>query len=641
MKRGKDDDKCMGPMFPRLHVNDTEKGGPRAPPRNKMALYEQLSIPSQRFNGGVSASSTPGTANERGTFSPRQQSSSIHPTRKPESRHSDINNQRVQQEPKRRQEDDDFRVPIFDQQSGTSQNRSGNHQNRENHKITPFGAHFAGRLSNVQNAKQNDNKVQKENSQDLARTASNQSARQNIKLPLKETNESSSFSHRNASNNGNLRDYRADSQADNTLWGDSVLNEASKATGYRNNSVPLREAQEEPLRSPNDATNADAVSETSMVDSVCAVDISPDDVVGIIGQKHFWKARRAIVNQQRVFAVQVFELHRLIKVQRLIAGSPHLLVDDNGFIAKPPKVTPIKKLPIEYVLKPTVNTPKYKPDIEKPNDDLEFSAENAVGKASLSSVQNGSQTTNCIPFGGNPLPPPSDQNMGSWNYNPPPGHQWLIPVMTPSEGLVYKPYPGPGFMSQVYGGCGPPVSMPPIIGHNFPNYGVPPPSDHHYEGPTGAHPFAPPPPPPSSHGYFPAYGMQMMNPSVSTPTRCEPTNPSPLNLQRQDSSNVPVDKTGPTALNVVKLNDTSKDTEVQASTASSRSDKRKDRNALPLFPTSTRGLSPSPAPEPARVETVGPARVIRVVPHNARSATASVARIFQSIQEERKQYDSG
>lgn len=233
--------------------------------------------------------------NERGTYSPRQQSSSIHPTRRPESRHSDINNQRVQPEPKRRQEDDDFRVPIFDQQSGTSQNRSGNHQNREIEKITPFGAHFAGRLSNVQNAKQNNNKVQKENSQDLARSASNQSSRPNIKLPLKEMNESSSFSHRNASNNGNLGDYRADSQADNTLWGDSVLNEASKASGYRNNSVPLREVQEEPLRSPNDATNGDAVSETSMVDSICGVDISPDDVVGIIGQKHFWKARRAIV----------------------------------------------------------------------------------------------------------------------------------------------------------------------------------------------------------------------------------------------------------------------------------------------------------------------------------------------------------
>lgn len=53
MKRGKDEEKIMGPMFPRLHVNDTEKGGPRAPPRNKMALYEQLCIPSPRFNTGV------------------------------------------------------------------------------------------------------------------------------------------------------------------------------------------------------------------------------------------------------------------------------------------------------------------------------------------------------------------------------------------------------------------------------------------------------------------------------------------------------------------------------------------------------------------------------------------------------------
>jgi len=50
MKRGNEEEKVAGPMFPRLHVNDAEKGGPRAPPRNKMALYEQLSVPSQRFN---------------------------------------------------------------------------------------------------------------------------------------------------------------------------------------------------------------------------------------------------------------------------------------------------------------------------------------------------------------------------------------------------------------------------------------------------------------------------------------------------------------------------------------------------------------------------------------------------------------
>lgn len=38
----------------------------------------------------------------------------------------------------------------------------------------------------------------------------------------------------------------------------------------------------------------DSVSETSVLDAMSGVDITPDDVVGIIGQKHFWKARRAI-----------------------------------------------------------------------------------------------------------------------------------------------------------------------------------------------------------------------------------------------------------------------------------------------------------------------------------------------------------
>ncbi|KAH7440779.1 hypothetical protein KP509_03G010400 [Ceratopteris richardii] len=37
------------PLFPRLHINETEKTGPKAPPRNKMALYEQFTVPSHRF----------------------------------------------------------------------------------------------------------------------------------------------------------------------------------------------------------------------------------------------------------------------------------------------------------------------------------------------------------------------------------------------------------------------------------------------------------------------------------------------------------------------------------------------------------------------------------------------------------------
>ena len=37
------------------------------------------------------------------------------------------------------------------------------------------------------------------------------------------------------------------------------------------------------------------ISKISRVDNLTTLKISPDDVVGIIGQKHFWKARRAIV----------------------------------------------------------------------------------------------------------------------------------------------------------------------------------------------------------------------------------------------------------------------------------------------------------------------------------------------------------
>ena len=64
MRRGgaKDDaapDKVMGPLFPRLHVNDTLKGGPRAPPRNKMALYEQFSVPSHRYSAAAAAPPPP------------------------------------------------------------------------------------------------------------------------------------------------------------------------------------------------------------------------------------------------------------------------------------------------------------------------------------------------------------------------------------------------------------------------------------------------------------------------------------------------------------------------------------------------------------------------------------------------------
>ncbi|KAF7145711.1 hypothetical protein RHSIM_Rhsim04G0229000 [Rhododendron simsii] len=121
--------------------------------------------------------------------------------------------------------------------------------------------------------------------------------------------------------------------------------------------------------------NAD-VSETSMVDSMSGAEISPDDVVGDIGQKQFLKTRRAIAHQQRVFAFQVFVLHRLIKVQKLIAASPELLLQSELHLGKSSiEGLLTKKLPSGNLLEaPPQLLSKPKP--YKPIHDKERAAEN-------------------------------------------------------------------------------------------------------------------------------------------------------------------------------------------------------------------------------------------------------------------------
>lgn len=47
MKGERDEGKQMVPLFPGLRISDGDKGGPRAPPRNKMALFEEYSVTSQ------------------------------------------------------------------------------------------------------------------------------------------------------------------------------------------------------------------------------------------------------------------------------------------------------------------------------------------------------------------------------------------------------------------------------------------------------------------------------------------------------------------------------------------------------------------------------------------------------------------
>lgn len=63
--------------------------------------------------------------------------------------------------------------------------------------------------------------------------------------------------------------------------------------------------------------------------SVFSPKIIPKHVIDVVGQREFWEARKTILQQQKTLSLQVFELHRLVKVQQLIAGMPGLLLEEN------------------------------------------------------------------------------------------------------------------------------------------------------------------------------------------------------------------------------------------------------------------------------------------------------------------------
>lgn len=323
------------------------------------------------------------------------------------------------------------------------------------------------------------------------------------------------------------------------------------------------------------------------------------------------------------------------------------MLEDGAFLGKSSlKGSLSKKLPSQYVVKPLPQIVNRKNDSEKTSHKMECSAENAVVKTSLSSVKNGSQPSNYGQYFENPQPAPvtTDNKMGPWCFHQSPGQQWLVPVMSPSEGLVYKPYPGPGFMGGV---CGPFNSTP--VSGNFMSsvYGVP---ASYHQG-MGVLPDTSPVGP----TYFPPYGMPVVNPAMSG-SAVEQMNEFPgpgshnqngqlseaganFNMQQQTSCNVPTQKNVSQHMRF----QASEGSELQGSTASSPRERAVERHSnaerrdnLQLFPTAPPAQEGASQPHGTDL----PTRVIRVVPHNPRSATESAARIFQSIQKERKQFDS-
>ncbi|XP_058725074.1 protein EARLY FLOWERING 3-like [Vicia villosa] len=501
MSRGKGDAaEKVGPMFPRLHVNDTaEKGGPRAPPRNKMALYEQFSVPFQRFNPNsnsnssnslpLTRSSSLGNDPERSYISHQSNGANMH-TLSPQLEH------------RKKVDGDDSRA--YDRSRiGQSNDKTMKSFNGE--KLTLTGSGNFGCLVSGKNVGDKDQtqfgslliKMRKD-----VKNKGEAHLQEIIVSPVRQAEmisdeeDQSDACLQQESNNmehgGSLIDSAMDMDNRNSLVlrgcfcstvdQTSVL-EAANHTEYDDTNIdsPIENGTSE---------GSDDLSKNSTLENMPSPKFSPDGVVELLGQQLFWKARRKITNQQRMYAVQVFELHRLIKVQHLIAESSNLfLLDAAAILGKSPlQGSNSKSLSLEEVVEPQTQNHKQQDHSENLNHNLECSTENGVGKTSFSSQK-------------------SDQaNAGSQCFNQSPGHQWLIPVMSPSEGLIYKPYPGPGFPGAAYGGYQSFGHSPPDGALMNPAYGVP--NFHHA---IAMSPFIPP----SSYAYFPPHGVPAMNQSAS------------------------------------------------------------------------------------------------------------------------------
>lgn len=368
-------------------------------------------------------------------------------------------------------------------------------------------------------------------------------------------------------------------------------------------------------------------------------------------------------SQQRVFAIQVFELHRLIKVsfnlvagkrrrmliqdyqisyfcfslqvQKLIAASPNMLLEGNRCLSKPSKKVPLKSLEgnqcltkssqqapseitkqQESLSKTQAVTTRQEDDLQKPNQNIEAppsysSRQDGLHREGLHrevSVQHpeSSPSVACA------------QRLSSWCF-PPPGNQWLVPVISPLEGLVYKPCAGPylpnnGFMPPVYQGCAPLNTAYGIIAtYQRPNMSVPP----------SVLPF--------SANYYPAsYPMPVMNQAAvaSATEQVSPMDGSRPTGQTEQSS---CKKSNPKVVAFsgrLRKFQASKD----GRAASSPCEK-----GQPVVLAAEGSVQPS---QGSKNQTQTRTRVIKAVPQNAKSEPELATKIFQSIQEERQPHDT-
>ncbi|KAJ0788269.1 putative protein EARLY FLOWERING 3 [Helianthus annuus] len=625
----KDEGKKMDPLFPRLHISDADKGDPRTPPRNKMAISQQFNVPSQsgqRFVSGSVSPVLPLSTNNGNRLGPSTSSSyhdanykrsmlssfgrSCGSTRmatrldsyhssginlnislttvkqtiettncqtlcntghpKPQEFRTTRNNTIV----KKLEYEDDYLVPSFTFGNAQHDTNRGSfstnvyqkqlkitdkeitHENKQNTMTSkdiarepmPCYNSDRGRFSEMLNEDVSPS-IKKRILIDEPQTSHDPSTR----LPLKRKGFQENMVYKDGTKN---------------IW--TFLGDNRKVDRDTHEALATVNKSEEDhgFLHLGDARKTTNRLETNFLSGF---NINPGEVSQIIGPEQYCIARRTIIQQQRVFQSQLFELHRLIKVQKILAESPDLLIENSFY--------KLKKSPSEDMFPHLFHG--------KQNND--------TGKI---------YNPNLVDLPPPPPPPPPTINGGKqppWCFlpTPPPGNQWLVPVRSPSEGLVYKPLAGAsppplGLMPPVYG-----MSLTPSNADFLTNgYNIP----TSYQQGISVFP---------STSLLTSYGFPAITKHISSPVIDDSVNYS---------------KNSKTACNI--------ESDLQGSSGSS-SNERKKGDELPLFPTTPMAQTSDQCTEQKQGSNER-IKVIKVVPHNPKLASESAARIFQFIQEERK-----
>ncbi|KAG6523231.1 protein HEADING DATE 3B-like isoform X1 [Zingiber officinale] len=361
MEVGREEDKSMMPLFPRLHLNNADKRGPRAPPRNKMVLYERHNVASRRLGQPSSAMPLPHHNAPLPIPSNSSRQVGLH----------------------ERDFLSLFRMPLSTPglPSEIVDSRSSsmiNHHSRKGDR--PLKGLNYGNSSIM----------------DLLQQQSFNCSYE------KKLNQASYFRAPTFIRNGDHSQWR--------LEPITLYNSNSDESVKENRSLGI-----------GDLDRNNETSQVSAEDAKYGLEIGPDKLPCLIGEQQFWKIQRVIINQQRVFAFQVAELHRLTKVQKWFAGSAHLLLEENPCLRKSSVKAPLK-IPLLDIAQQ--NAMKQKDDQRKPYSKTE-----------------------------------SHQN--PWYFHPQP-NRWLVPVVSPSEGLVYKLCTPPGGIFPSVYGCCTNVGVPPV-----------------------------------------------------------------------------------------------------------------------------------------------------------------------------------